>query len=88
MYVMGKLPDDLDLSKDDDDNDDGDGDNDETVDIVFCRRLIRDYGIAVIPGSFCGKPGWIRVCYSNLPPDQTKVAAQRLRKGIEDLTRH
>jgi aspartate/methionine/tyrosine aminotransferase len=33
------------------------------------RTLVRDYGVAVIPGSFCGFPGWIRVCYSNLPPD-------------------
>jgi aspartate/methionine/tyrosine aminotransferase len=33
------------------------------------RTLVRDHGVAVIPGSFCGFPGWIRVCYSNLPPD-------------------
>jgi aspartate/methionine/tyrosine aminotransferase len=33
------------------------------------RTLVRDYGVAVIPGSYCGFPGWIRVCYSNLPPD-------------------
>jgi aromatic aminotransferase len=39
--------------------------HDQTV----ARDLVRDYGVAVIPGSFCGFPGWIRVCYSNLPPD-------------------
>jgi aromatic aminotransferase len=38
-------------------------------DQIVARDLVRDYGVAVIPGSFCGFPGWIRVCYSNLPPD-------------------
>eukprot|EP00536_Pseudo-nitzschia_multiseries_P003907 jgi/Psemu1/186828/e_gw1.62.116.1 len=83
MYVMGKLPDDLALSSllgTDEPVDE------EPVDVVFCRRLVKDYGIAIIPGSFCGSPGWIRVCYANLPPDRTKVAAERLRKGIEELT--
>lgn len=36
----------------------------------FARRLVRDYGVAVIPGSFCGFPGWLRICYANLPPEQ------------------
>lgn len=34
----------------------------------IAEMLVRDYGVAVIPGSFCGFPGWIRVCYANLPP--------------------
>jgi len=76
MYVMGKLPDDIDLVVEDDD---------EPVDVLFCRRLVKDYGIAIIPGSFCGTPGWIRICYANLTPDKTVVAAERLRKGIEEL---
>ena len=29
--------------------------------------------------------GWIRVCYSNLPPEKCKVAASRLADGIRDL---
>jgi len=33
------------------------------------RSLVRNHGIAVIPGSFCGFPGWIRVCYANLEPE-------------------
>ncbi len=81
MYVMGKLPDNLILS-----DDDGGGDQDEPVDVLFCRLLVKDYGIAIIPGSFCGFGGWIRICYANLPPERTKIAAERLRKGIEDLT--
>jgi len=52
----------------------------------FASSLIEHYGVAVIPGSFCGLPGWIRVCYSNLPPDQCKIAAARLKKGIDELT--
>jgi aromatic aminotransferase len=36
----------------------------------FARLLVRDYGVAVIPGSFCGYPGWLRICYANLPPDK------------------
>jgi aromatic aminotransferase len=50
-----------------------------------CRALVRDYGIAVIPGSFCGFPGWIRVCYSNLPPQKCIEAAKRLENGIRAL---
>ena len=80
MYVMGKLPDNIKLA------DDGEGDKDEPVDVLFCRLLVKDYGIAIIPGSFCGSEGWIRICYANLPPERTKVASERLRKGIEDLT--
>jgi aromatic aminotransferase len=54
-------------------------------DLKVCRALVQDYGIAVIPGSFCGFPGWIRVCYSNLPPDQCIVAARRLENGIRAM---
>jgi Aspartate/tyrosine/aromatic aminotransferase len=54
-------------------------------DLVFAERLIEKYGVAVIPGNFCGLPGWIRVCYSNLPFEDCKVAASRLKSGILDL---
>ena len=49
------------------------------------RKLVRDYGVAVIPGSFCGFPGWIRVCYANLPPQECERAAERLKKGIAEI---
>jgi len=52
----------------------------------FASSLVEHYGVAVIPGSFCGLPGWIRVCYSNLPPEDCKIAASRLQKGILELT--
>lgn len=54
-------------------------------DLVFAERLIEKYGVAVIPGNFCGLPGWIRVCYSNLPFEDCKIAASRLKSGILDL---
>jgi aromatic aminotransferase len=51
-------------------------------DVEVCRRLVEEYGIAVIPGSYCGFPGWIRVCYANLTPDECLEAAERLKKGL------
>lgn len=56
-----------------------------TDDQEFGRRLVRDYGVAVIPGSYCGFPGWIRVCYSNLPPEKCLEAAERLKAGLQSL---
>mgnify|MGYP005852858797 CR=1 FL=1 len=56
-------------------------------DKAFAEQLVKDYGVAVIPGSFCGFPGWIRVCYSNLPPEKCLQAAERLQKGIQELCR-
>jgi aspartate/methionine/tyrosine aminotransferase len=58
---------------------------DGTDDKEFASKLIELYGVAVIPGSFCGYPGWLRVCYSNLPPEQCKVAALRLKIGLATL---
>jgi aspartate/methionine/tyrosine aminotransferase len=54
-------------------------------DVEFARLLVRDYGVAVIPGSFCAAPGWIRVCYSNLEPTQCVEAAARLAEGIRNI---
>lgn len=52
----------------------------------FASSLVEHFGVAVIPGSFCGYPGWIRVCYSNLPPELCLEAASRLKRGILELT--
>lgn len=69
MYIMALLPtaDNLDAGPDD---------------VEFARRLVRDHGVSVIPGSFCGAPGWIRVCYANLPPQKCELAANRLKAGL------
>lgn len=47
--------------------------------------LIREHGVCVIPGSACGMPGWIRVAYANVSPQQCEVAAGRLKAGLEQL---
>jgi aspartate/methionine/tyrosine aminotransferase len=47
--------------------------------------LIREHGVCVIPGSACGAPGWIRVAYANLSPQQCEVAAARLKAGLQQL---
>jgi aspartate/methionine/tyrosine aminotransferase len=74
MYVMAKLP---------------AGSSTSTTpvdDVQIAREFVRDYGVAVIPGTFCGVPGWIRVCYANLPPEKCLEAAARLKAGIQALT--
>lgn len=71
MYVMAKLPTSASQGVIDD--------------VQLARELVRDYGVAVIPGTFCGFPGWIRVCYANLPPEECEQAAARLREGIQAL---
>lgn len=50
------------------------------------ERLLSEFGVAVIPGTFCGSPGWIRVCYANLPPEKCKEAADRLARGLAAIT--
>ena len=54
-------------------------------DVEVCRQLVEDFGIAIIPGSFCGFPGWIRVCYANLTPKLNEQAAERLQKGLQSI---
>mmetsp|Transcript_14448 Transcript_14448/g.22289 ORF Transcript_14448/g.22289 Transcript_14448/m.22289 type:complete len:508 (-) Transcript_14448:1168-2691(-) len=60
---------------------------DSTDDKQFASSLVEHFGVAVIPGSFCGYPGWIRVCYSNLPPELCLEAASRLKRGILELSK-
>jgi aspartate/methionine/tyrosine aminotransferase len=91
MYVMARLPSPP-TTTTSDDNDHDDDDNDGTPpplllldDVEICRQLVEDYGIAIIPGTYCGFPGWIRVCYANLTPELCQQAAERLRHGIQDL---
>ena len=30
--------------------------------------LAKEHGVCVIPGTACGTPGQVRVCFANLPP--------------------
>jgi aspartate/methionine/tyrosine aminotransferase len=79
MYIMAQLP------RLPSSNEDGTDDEMVMDDVEVCRLLVKNHGIAVIPGSFCGSKGWIRVCYANLVPDQTRIAARRLEVGLKQI---
>jgi katanin p60 ATPase-containing subunit A1 len=49
--------------------------------------LIQEHGVCIIPGSACGAPGYVRVAFANLEPEQCKVAAGRLKAGFQQLVR-
>lgn len=54
-------------------------------DVTVAKRLIDEYKVAVIPGSACGAPGTIRVCYANLPLEKCREAAARLQRGLKKI---
>ena len=54
-------------------------------DVAVVRWLTEAHGVCLIPGSACGMPGHVRVCYANLALDRTRDAAARLRRGVEQL---
>jgi len=55
-------------------------------DMAAVRYLVEEHGVCLIPGSACGMPGHVRVCYANLPLEKTREAAKRLRAGLEALS--
>lgn len=56
-------------------------------DFEFVRWLAHRHGVVVIPGSACGCPGNIRISFGGLLEDDCKAAAERLRRGLEELLR-
>ena len=54
-------------------------------DMAAVRYLVEAHGVCLIPGSGCGLPGHVRVCYANLSLEKTKEAAARLRAGLTEL---
>jgi katanin p60 ATPase-containing subunit A1 len=54
-------------------------------DVAVVRWLCEAHKVALIPGSACGQPGHVRVCYANLTLEKTREAAARLRAGMEQL---
>ena len=54
-------------------------------DMAVVKYLVDEHGVVLIPGSACGVPGSVRVCYANLPLEKTRVAADRLRAGLTAL---
>ena len=55
-------------------------------DVAVVRYLVEEHKVCLIPGSACGVPGHVRVCYANLPLEKTREAASRLREGLAALT--
>lgn len=56
-----------------------------TADEAVVEWLIRQYGVCIIPGAACGAPGYVRVAFANLKPEQCKSAAARLKTGLQQL---
>jgi aspartate/methionine/tyrosine aminotransferase len=54
-------------------------------DFEVVRWLANKHGVAVIPGSASGGPGFIRVSFGGLKEAETRLAAERLRKGLQQL---
>eukprot|EP00287_Rhodomonas_sp_CCMP768_P009581 CAMPEP_0196744208 /NCGR_PEP_ID=MMETSP1091-20130531/56397_1 /TAXON_ID=302021 /ORGANISM="Rhodomonas sp., Strain CCMP768" /LENGTH=78 /DNA_ID=CAMNT_0042090705 /DNA_START=33 /DNA_END=270 /DNA_ORIENTATION=+ len=50
-------------------------------DVTVVEYLAKQHKVCVIPGSACGLPGFIRVCYSNLAPEACQEAADA---SVED----
>ncbi|GLT52092.1 hypothetical protein SLA2020_254540 [Shorea laevis] len=49
--------------------------------------LAHKHGVAVIPGGACGCPGHLRISFGGLTEGDTKAAAQRLKRGLEELVK-
>ncbi|KAL5221644.1 hypothetical protein ABZP36_026357 [Zizania latifolia] len=54
-------------------------------DFEVVRWLASKHGVAVIPGSASGGPGYIRVSFGGLKEEDTRLAADRLRRGLQEL---
>ncbi|XP_010429976.1 PREDICTED: uncharacterized protein LOC104714344 [Camelina sativa] len=49
------------------------------------RWLAHRHGVVVIPGCASGSPGYLRVSFGGLQEEEMRAAAERLRKGLEEL---
>ncbi|XP_058728955.1 aromatic aminotransferase ISS1 [Vicia villosa] len=54
-------------------------------DFEVVHWLANRHGIAVIPGSACGAPGNLRISFGGLTENDCRAAAERLKKGLEEL---
>jgi len=57
-------------------------------DFKVVRWLAHRHGVVVIPGSSCGCPGNVRISFGGLVESDCKAAAERLRKGLEELVKN
>ena len=54
-------------------------------DLETTHHLIREHGVATIPGSAFAKEGYLRISYGALTSDNVDVGMQRLLKGLKQL---
>ncbi|KAL0866018.1 hypothetical protein Bca101_045136 [Brassica carinata] len=54
-------------------------------DFEVVRWLAHRHGVVVIPGCASGSPGYVRVSFGGLEEEEMREAAERLRKGLEEL---
>jgi katanin p60 ATPase-containing subunit A1 len=52
-------------------------------DEAVVKWLAYVHGVCLIPGTACGAPGFVRVCFANLPSDTFEEACRRLHAGLE-----
>ena len=44
--------------------------------------------MCILPGGSCGSPGYVRVAFANLRPDDCAEASRRLKSGLQQLVQH
>lgn len=54
-------------------------------DVAVTKWLVHRHHVCVIPGSASGGPGHIRVSYGGLDENSCRIAATRLKKGLQEL---
>lgn len=56
-------------------------------DFEVVRWLAHRHGVVAIPGTACGCSGTLRISFGGLEEADCRVAAGRLRRGLEELIR-
>ncbi|MBT5097993.1 MAG: aminotransferase class I/II-fold pyridoxal phosphate-dependent enzyme, partial [Proteobacteria bacterium] len=54
-------------------------------DLETAHHLIRENGVATIPGSAFATEGYLRISYGALTSDNVDIGMQRLIKGLQQL---
>ncbi|KAL9250451.1 Aromatic aminotransferase ISS1-like protein [Drosera capensis] len=54
-------------------------------DVEVVSWLAQRHGVLLLPGSACGVPGCIRITYGAVKEAECELAANRLKKGLEEL---
>lgn len=56
-------------------------------DVKVVHWLAKRHGVVVIPGTASGSPGHLRISFGGLIEDDCRAAAERLRRGLEELVK-